>query len=85
MDPGAVRQRRNDDRPVAMGRSRKEIADMVVDDEGHLPVRQHGSLGSAGGTGRIEIPAWIIAIDGNRRNRPSKIARNDRVIVFADP
>jgi hypothetical protein len=55
-----------------------QVAQVVGDDEGHLPMRQHRRLGPAGGAGGEEEPAGIVAVDGDR-GRAAPMWRSIRV------
>ena len=75
MDAGAVRQRRHGQADVLLGRARHEIAQMIGDHEGHLPMRQHRRFRPPGGAGREEEPAGIVMlhIDAGRRGAPLRL------------
>ena len=75
MDAGAVRQRRHGQADVLLGRARHEIAQMIGDHEGHLPMRQHCRFRPPGGAGCEEEPAWIVMlhIDAGRRGAPLRL------------
>ena len=45
VDARAMRQRRHDQRDVVLGGARHQVAQMVADDEFHLPMRQHAAFG----------------------------------------
>ena len=63
VDAGAVRQRRNYQRGIGVGRARHQVAQVVRHHERHLPVGEHGGLGSPGGAGGEEEPARIVVLD----------------------
>ena len=63
VDAGAVRQRCDRDRTVALRRAWDQIGQVVGNDEGHLPVRQHRGLGPTGRAGGVEEPQRIVRAD----------------------
>jgi hypothetical protein len=69
VDARPVRERRNDQGSVLLGRARHEVAEVVCDHEGHLPMGQDRGFGAPGRAGREEKPAGVVVIDGGIGHR----------------
>ena len=67
VDAGPVRQGGHDQGGVFLRRSRHEVAQVIVDDERHLAMRQHRRLGPARRARGEEEPAGIVMLDRRRR------------------
>ena len=81
MDARAMRQRRDDERGVGLARSGHQVAEVVGDDEPHLPVRQHRRLRPARGARREEEPARIVMDQCDVRCGLAEMRRHQRVMV----
>ena len=84
MDTGAVRQRRDDKRSIAMRGRGHQIAQVIGDDKAHLAVRQHRGFRPAGGSRGEEEPAWIVALDGSFRRALRVICGDERIVIVAE-
>ena len=60
---GAVRQRRDHQRGVALRRAGRQVGQMIGHHKGHLAMGEHRRLGTAGGAGGEEEPAGIVVVD----------------------
>ena len=59
---GAVRQRRQHERAIVLGRTGHQVAQMVGDDEAHLPVGQHRGFRPPGRARGEEQPAGAVPL-----------------------
>ena len=60
----AMRERRHGNGAVVLGGARDQIGQVVGHHKGHLPVRQHRSLGLASGARGVEEPQGVVVGDG---------------------
>ena len=70
VDARPMREGRNHEGGVLLGRARHEVAEVVCDHEGHLPMGQDRGFRAPGRAGRKEKPAGVVVIDpgiGHRR------------------
>ena len=82
VDTGAVRQRGDDERNVVLGGAGHEVAQVVRDDEGELPVGEDAGLGAAGGAGGVEEPGRVVAVHVGQGGR-GRVGLGQRVPLFA--
>ena len=67
VNAGSVRQGRNDDRYILLGRTWNDLGKMIGYHKGHLAMSQNARLGLSSGAGCVEKPERIII--GNRHGQ----------------
>ena len=84
MDPRPMRERRDHQRGIRMGRAGHQVAEMVRDHEGHLAMGEHGGLRAPGRAGGEEEPARIVVLHARHGNGLGHVVLHKRVVVFAE-
>ena len=65
-------------------RPRHQVAQMVGDDESHLPVRQHGRLRPPGSARGEEEPTGIVVVRPATGGHSGRMLCDESVIIFAE-
>ena len=79
-----MREGGHDERGVPMRRAGHEIAEVVGDDERHLPVRQHRRLGPSRRPGGKEEPARVVVLDAGDGCRLAVMGRDQPVVILPE-
>ena len=78
VNAGPMRQGRQHQRAIVLGRARHQVAQVVGDDEAHLPVRQHRGLRSPGRARGEEQPAGAVPLHRGVRHRAPGLGIDQR-------